>query len=128
MTDFEPVFIPGRPLPKNALTPAIRAGDIVFVSGQVGIDAATGAIAEGDIAAQTRTTLANLRSVLEAADLDLSDVAKTTVFLTRAEDIGAMDAGYREVFGSSFPARSAVVISALARPALLVEIEAIAIR
>ncbi len=127
MTDLERVFIPSRPLPKNALTPAVRAGEALYVSGQVGVDPATGAVAADDIAAQTRTTLANLRTVLEAAGLGLADVAKTTVFVTRAEDLPRMDAAYREAFGDRFPARSAVVVSALARPEMLVEIEAIAV-
>jgi 2-iminobutanoate/2-iminopropanoate deaminase len=110
------------------LTPGIAVGPLVFVSGQVGVDPATGALAGPDVAAQTRQTLENIRAILRAADLGLDDVVKTTVFLTNIADSPAMNAAYAELFGEVPPTRSTVGIAALARPEFLVEIEAIAMR
>jgi 2-iminobutanoate/2-iminopropanoate deaminase len=99
---------------------------MVFVSGQLGIDTAAGAIVDGGIQAQTRTALTNLKSVLESAGSSLEHVVKTTVFLTDMAQFAEMNAIYAEFFTSDFPARSAVQVAALPKGGI-VEVEAIAV-
>ena len=107
---------------------AIDSGHgLVFVSGQLPIDPATGAVPEGGVQAQTRQSLANAKAILEAAGLDLSHVVKTTVFLADMDDFAAMNGVYAEFFGEPFPARSAVAVKTLPKNAR-VEIECIAAR
>ena len=104
------------------LSAAVVSTNLLFISGQI-------ADPEGeakDIGAQTEEALSNLARVLRAAGCAMDEVLKTTVFLTRAEDVGAMNAVYRHHFSEPYPARSTIVVAALARPGLLVEIEAIA--
>ena len=107
---------------------AIDSGHgLVFVSGQLPINPATGAFPEGGVQAQTRQSLANAKAILEAAGLDLSHVVKTTVFLADMDDFAAMNEVYAEFFGEPFPARSAVAVKTLPKNAR-VEIECIAAR
>ena len=107
---------------------AIDSGHgLVFVSGQLPINPATGAFPEGGVQAQTRQSLANAKAILEAAGLDLSHVVKTTVFLADMDDFAAMNGVYAEFFGEPFPARSAVAVKTLPKNAR-VEIECIAAR
>ena len=108
------------------LSPAIAYDNLVFVSGQLPIDLATGDLAEG-IAAQTKASLANLKIVLEAAGASLDSVLKTTVFLKNMDDFGAMNSVYAEAFPNNPPARSAIEVARLPKDAL-VEIEAVAAR
>lgn len=105
---------------------AIRSGSLVFTSGQVALDPATGQIVAGGIDAQTRQVLSNLSRVLEAAGSGLTNVAKTTVFLQDMSDFGSMNEIYAEFFGDHRPARSTVAAAALPKGALI-EIEAVAI-
>lgn len=98
---------------------------IVFVSGQLPIDPATGAFPEGGVKEQTRQSLTNAKAILEAAGLSLANVVKTTVFLADMGDFGAMNEVYAEFFKAPFPARSAVAVKTLPKGAL-VEIECIA--
>ena len=105
---------------------AIVAGGLVFVAGQLGIDAASGQVVEGGIGAQTERVFANLRAILEAAGSSLDAVVKTTVFLTNLDDFGGMNEVYAASIGSTPPARSTVEIGRLPAGAL-VEIEAIAL-
>lgn len=105
---------------------AIVAGTLVFCSGQIPLDPATGQIAAGDIGAQTRRVLANLGAVLGAAGASLSDVVKTTVYLADMGDFAAMNVVYGEFFSSPAPARSTIQASRLPRDARL-EIDAIAV-
>ena len=103
----------------------ISAGELVFVSGQLPIDPATGVMPE-DIASQTRQSLCNLKSILEAAGSGMDKVCKTTVFLQDMNDFAAMNQVYEEAFGEgAYPARSAVAVAKLPKGAS-VEIEAIA--
>lgn len=106
---------------------AIDAGALVFVSGQLPIDPATGAFPEGGVQAQTRQSLLNAKAVLEAAGLSLENVVKTTVFLADMADFAAMNEIYAQFFTAPFPARSAVAVKTLPKSAL-VEIEVIASR
>ena len=105
----------------------VPAGNMVFVSGQVGRNA-QGEVAKGDIRAQTRQALENVRSVLEAAGATLDDVAKVTVFVTNvAEQYAPIHEVRAEFFKKDYPASTLVEIKALAGPDLLIEIEAIAV-
>lgn len=104
---------------------AIEIGNLVFCSGQLPIDPATGAFPEGGIEAQTRQSLKNAAAILEAAGTDLHHVVKTTVFLASMDDFAAMNGVYAEAFTEPFPARSAVAVKTLPKGAL-VEIECVA--
>lgn len=104
---------------------AVRTGQLVFTSGQLGLIPETGALAEGGIEAQTRQALTNLSKVLEAAGLPMRHVVKTTVFLADMSDFAAMNAVYATFFSEPFPARSAVAVKSLPKGAL-VEIECVA--
>ncbi|MGF1598586.1 MAG: RidA family protein [Acidimicrobiales bacterium] len=97
--------------PVGPYTPLVEVGDWLVCSGQVGI--ADGAIVDGGLEAELRQALANLASLLEGAGASLSDVVKTTVFLTDMDDYGEMNRVYVEVFGDHRPARSAVAVAAL---------------
>jgi len=103
----------------------ICAGNLVITSGQLPIDPATGAFAEGGIEEQTRQSLKNVEAVLAAAGLGMADVIKTTVFLKDMNDFAAMNEVYATFFTANPPARSAVEVARLPKDAL-VEIEAIA--
>jgi 2-iminobutanoate/2-iminopropanoate deaminase len=104
---------------------AIRSGDFVFCAGQVAIDPATGALVAGDAAEQTRQVMRNLSAVLEAADLSLAHIVKTTIFLVSMDDFAAVNAVYAESFAADPPARATIAVAALPLGAR-VEIEAIA--
>ncbi len=104
---------------------AIEANGLVFVSGQIPLDPATGAFIPGGVEAQAEQSLKNLKAVLEAAGCSLADVVKTTVFLTNMGDFAAVNEVYARFFTAECPARSAVQVGALPKGAL-VEIEAIA--
>lgn len=111
--------------PKLPFSPAIKAGDYIFVSGQVGYqDPKTGEEVKG-IEAQTRQCLENLKQVLVAAVSALSDVVKVTVFLRNADDFVKMNEVYQSLFAEERPARSTVV-TGLIRPNMLIEVECIA--
>lgn len=105
---------------------AVQAGNTVYVSGQLPIDPATGAFAGEDIRAQTRQSLTNIRSILEAVDADMSKVVKTTVLLKNIADFAAMNEVYAEFFAAPYPARAAFQVAALPKDAL-VEIECVAV-
>ena len=105
---------------------AVRAGNLVFASGQIPIDPATGEFVAGGIAEQTEQVLRNLAAVFEAAGVGLNQVVKTTVFLADMEDFAAMNEVYGCFFGEQPPARATVQAARLPRDAK-VEIEAIAV-
>ena len=115
----------------GAIGPYSQAVDsgagLVFVSGQLPIDPATGKIPEGGVAEQTRQSLLNAEAILFAAGLELGNVVKTTVFLADMGDFAAMNEVYATFFAEPFPARSAVAVKTLPKGAL-VEIECIATR
>jgi 2-iminobutanoate/2-iminopropanoate deaminase len=106
---------------------AISVGNFVFCAGQIPLDPATGNLVEGDVTAQTRRVLENLKAVLAAAGVTLSDVVKSTVFLQDMNDFAAMNAVYAEYFAAPFPARSTIQVARLPKDAR-VEIEVIAAR
>jgi 2-iminobutanoate/2-iminopropanoate deaminase len=96
---------PDAPPAAGAYSPAVRAGDFIFVSGQVPKDAATGRI-EGDVAHQTRVVLANLGAVLAAEGATLNDVVSVTAYLADIGEWDAFNAAYSQVFGAPYPART----------------------
>ena len=106
---------------------AIKAGNTIYVSGQLPIDPATGTFAGADIAAQTRQSLTNLKNILKAAGADMCDVVKVTVYLANIADFAAMNEVYAEFFAAPFPARAAFEVACLPKNAL-VEIECIAVK
>jgi len=121
------VSAPSAPKAIGPYSHAIDAAGLIFCSGQTPIDPATGELIEGDIGAQTRRVLQNLQAVLEAANLSLGAIVKTTVFLMDMADFAAMNAVYPEFFPSAPPARSTVQVAGLPKGAR-VEIEAVALR
>jgi 2-iminobutanoate/2-iminopropanoate deaminase len=105
---------------------AVKIGAMVFVSGQIPIDPATGEIVNGDIKAQTRQVLTHLKSILEAAGSSMAKVVKTTVFITNMDNFAHVNDTYAEFFKTQPPARACVEVSRLPKN-VSVEIEAIAI-
>ena len=104
---------------------AVRAGNLVFVSGQLPIDPATGAFPEGCVKCHTRQALNNIKHILEAEGLSMKNVVKTTVLLKNMDDFAAMNEVYATFFTEDCPARAAFQVAKLPKDAL-VEIEAIA--
>lgn len=104
---------------------AIQVGNLVYTSGQIPINPATGVLVEGSIKEQTRQSLTNVKAILEEAGLSMANVVKTTVFLADMADFAAMNDVYSEFFAEPYPARSAVAVKTLPKGAL-VEIEVIA--
>ena len=104
---------------------AIQVGNLVYTSGQIPIDPATGWFVEGGIKEQTRQSLLNVKAILEAVGLAMANVVKTTVFMADMGDFADMNAVYAEFFTEPFPARSAVAVKSLPKGAL-VEIEVVA--
>ena len=104
---------------------AIQVGNLVYTSGQIPVNPATGVFIEGGIKEQTRQSLTNVKAILEEAGLSMSNVVKTTVFMADMNDFADMNAVYAEFFAEPYPARSAVAIKTLPKGAL-VEIEVIA--
>ncbi|MCW5878542.1 MAG: RidA family protein [Anaerolineales bacterium] len=121
----EPVFPAGALKPIGPYTPAIRSGDFVFASGQIGVDPATGSFPEGGVAAQAEQMFKNLKTLLEGAGAGFDQVVKTTLFLTDMNDFAAVNEIYAQHFNEPFPARSTIQVAALPGGAL-VELEAIA--
>ena len=104
---------------------AIQVGNLLYTSGQIPVDPATGAFVEGGVKEQTRQSLTNVKAILEEAGLQMSNVVKTTVFMANMNDFADMNAVYAEFFSEPYPARSAVAVKTLPKGAL-VEIEVIA--
>jgi 2-iminobutanoate/2-iminopropanoate deaminase len=103
---------------------AVKVGNLLFVSGQLPIDPATGVMADKSIMSQTRQSLLNLKAIIEAAAMNLDNVVKVSVFLSDMNDFSGMNEVYATFFNSPFPARVAVEVSRLPKDALI-EIEAI---
>lgn len=120
-----PVSTPQAPAAIGPYSQAIKAGGMVFVSGQLPIDPATGNFAEGGIKELTRQSLTNMQAILSEAGLSMANVVKTTVFLADMADFAEMNEVYAEFFKAPFPARSAVAVKTLPKGAR-VEVECIA--
>jgi len=125
---MKPIQTEKAPVAIGPYSQAIDSGaGLVFVSGQLPIDPATGTFPEGGVQEQTRQSLTNAKAILEAAGIGLQNVVKTTVFLADMGDFAAMNEVYAQFFSAPFPARSAVAVKTLPKGAL-VEIECIAAR
>ena len=122
---METIIAPKAPAALGPYSAAIKVGELIFTSGQIPADPATGEIAPGGIAQQTEQSLKNLSAVLEAAGSGLDQVIKTTCFLTDMADFAAFNAAYGKYFSDHKPARSTVAVKALPKGAL-VEIECVA--
>lgn len=127
MGEIERIFPADTPTPRGPYSPAVRAGDFVFVSGQGPVDPASDTMSYGDIQHETRMTLNNVKRILEAAGVSMRDVVKCSVFLRDGKDFAAMNEVYREFFGEQKPARTTVAV-AFADPTMKVEIDCIAYR
>jgi 2-iminobutanoate/2-iminopropanoate deaminase len=121
----ESVSSPLAPRPVGPYSAALRSTNLLFVSGQVPLDPTSGRMVEGDIAAQTRRVLENVRALLDAANLSFAHVVRTTVFLADMNDFQAMNEVYASFFQEPYPARSTVQAARLPRDARI-EIDAIA--
>ena len=119
------VASPKAPKAIGPYSAALRAGQLLFVSGQIPLDPDGGTIIDGDIGQQTRQVLRNITALLEAGGLSLNHVVRTTVFLADMNDFGAMNEVYRSFFSEPYPARSTVQAARLPRDARI-EIDVIA--
>ena len=126
MTQRHAISASGAPAALGPYSHAIGHGDLVFCSGQLGLDPATGDLMDG-VEAQAERALSNLAAVLDAAGMGLADVVKTTIFLADMGDFPTVNAVYGRFFPEPYPARSTVQVAALPKGGL-VEIEAVAAR
>jgi 2-iminobutanoate/2-iminopropanoate deaminase len=124
---MEAIKTSGAPAAIGPYSQATKSGQMVFMSGQIALDPATGAMVEGDVTAQAVRVLENLGAVLQAAGCGFGDVVRTTIYLRDMRDFQAVNAVYARYFAEPFPARATVSVAGLPRDAL-VEIDAIAAR
>src|SRR5579872_1994360 len=116
----------GVAIPRGPYSPAVRAGDFLYVSGQVPVDPETNKPVLGDIQVETRQVLGNIKVILEGCGASVADVVKCQVYLTDVKEFAAMNEVYAEFFGEAKPARTTVAIAALPLPGAKIEIDAIA--
>ena len=121
----EEFTVAGMAPPISHYCDAVRFGDLLFISGIVGVDERGRVVGEGDAARQTRQLFENMKKVLDAAGASFADVLKVTVFLTNIDDRARINPVRQEFFGAARPASTLVEVSKLVRPDLLVEIEAV---
>ena len=127
MSGREEIRVPALATPISHYTDAVRAGDLLFVSGCVPVDGEGRLVGGDDVAAQTRQVLANIGAVLAAAGGTFADVVKVTVYLTDIADRARINPVRQEFFGDARPASTLVEVSALATPGAKVEIDAVAL-
>jgi 2-iminobutanoate/2-iminopropanoate deaminase len=120
-----PVSSPEAPKAIGPYSPAVRAGQLLFVSGQVAIDPATGNMVEGDVVAQARRVLDNVGALLQAGNRSFADVVRTTIYLADMNDFGKVNEVYGTYFTEPYPARATVQVARLPKDAK-VEIDVIA--
>lgn len=123
----EQINTANAPAAVGPFSQAVKAGDMIFVSGQLPIDPATGLFAGDDIVSQARQSLDNVAAVLKEAGYDMADVVKTTVLLKNMDDFTVMNGIYAEYFTEPYPARAAFEVVRLPKDALI-EVEAIAVK
>lgn len=119
------ISTPKAPAAIGPYSQAIQVGNLIYTSGQIPIDPATGQLVEGGIKEQTRQSLNNIQAILQEAGLTMASVVKTTVFMADMADFADMNSVYAEFFTEPYPARSAVAVKTLPKNAL-VEIEVVA--
>ena len=120
------ISAPDAPKAMGAYSPAIKAGNLLFVSGQIPIDPASGALIDGDITAQTEQVMKNLGALLRAAGVGFEHVVRTTVFLADMNDFAAMNEVYSRHVAAPPPARATVQVARLPRD-VKIEVDAIAV-
>jgi 2-iminobutanoate/2-iminopropanoate deaminase len=125
MSDINRIFPSDTPTPRGPYSPAVVAGDFIYVSGQGPIDPVVDKFSFGDIQHETRITLNNVKRILTAAGASLNDVVKCNVYLRDGNDFAAMNEVYTEFFGDQRPARTTVAV-AFADPTMKVEIDCVA--
>ncbi|MGB2952185.1 MAG: RidA family protein [Gaiellaceae bacterium] len=123
----EEIRVAGQPEPISHYAHAVRAGDLVFISGCVPVDAEGLLVGGGDVVAQARQVFRNIEAVLTAAGASFADVAKVTVYLTSVEDRPKINPVRQEFFGEARPASTLVEVSRLAIPGAKIEVEAVAV-
>lgn len=119
------IHAPGAPKAMGAYSPAIKSGNLVFVSGQIPLDPSTGQLVDGDMATQTDRVMKNLVAVLAGAGLDFSHVVRTTVFISDMNEFGAMNEVYATYVVDPPPARATVQVARLPRD-VKIEVDCIA--
>jgi 2-iminobutanoate/2-iminopropanoate deaminase len=122
----EAIAPPGGPRALGPYSPAIRAGNLLFLSGQIPINPATGELVQGDIAAQTDQVMRNVGALLNAAGAGFEHVVRTTVFMADLTEFDGMNAVYTKYVGAPPPARATVQVARLPRD-VKIEIDAIAV-
>jgi 2-iminobutanoate/2-iminopropanoate deaminase len=126
MSNWTPVYLPDEfPRPKGPYSPAVRAGDFIYVSGQTPRDPMSGEVMGGDAATQTRFTLSNVKRILEQAGATMRDVVSVTIYLQSMADWTTVNGAYTDYFASPYPSRTAVGCDLRD---ILVEINAVAYR
>jgi 2-iminobutanoate/2-iminopropanoate deaminase len=123
---IERISPPGAPAPRGPYSPAVKAGDYIFVAGQVPIDPITQQVITGDVQVETRQVLTNIKNILAGCGASMEDVVRCGVYLINADDFQAMNEVYAEFFGVAKPARSTIVVAALPLKDAKIEIDAIA--
>ena len=127
MTARREYRVEGLPEPFSHYTDAVRAGNLLFVSGCVALDAEGKLVGEGDVVAQARQVFTNIGLCLSAAGATFADVVKVTTFLTDVNDRAQVNPVRQEFFGDAKPASTLVEVSALVLPEFLIEVEAVAV-
>lgn len=125
MADLKAVQTDGAPAAIGPYSQGVISGGFLFTAGQIALDPATGELVEGDIDVQAERVLDNLSAIIKAAGASMTDVVKTTVFLTDMSDYAAVNEVYARYFSEPFPARAAVAVAHLPKGVRL-EIEAVA--
>jgi 2-iminobutanoate/2-iminopropanoate deaminase len=126
MSGRQAISAPGAPAPIGPYSPALRAGNLLFVSGQIALDPATGNLVPGDVTAQAEQVMKNLSALLAAGGATFADVVKTTIYLADLGDFAAVNEVYGRHLGSPAPARATVEVPRLPKDAR-VEIDAVAV-
>ncbi|HWC03413.1 MAG TPA: RidA family protein [Methylomirabilota bacterium] len=127
MSAHTPLNPAGLPAPISHYSNGVKAGDTIYVAGQVALDGEGRLVGPGDVVAQTRQALENIQRVLAAGGATLDDVVKVTVYLANVDDRARVNEVRKAYFGANRPASTLVEVSRLALPGLLVEIEAVAV-
>jgi len=123
---IERIYPPGAPAPRGPYSPAVRAGDCIYVAGQICIDPVSGRVELGDVQSETRRVLTNIKNILEGCGASMNDVVRCGVYLIDAGDFQAMNEVYAEFFGDAKPARTTIIVAALPLKDAKVEIDAVA--
>lgn len=123
---IERVSPAGAPAPRGPYSPGVKAGDCVYVAGQIAIDPISGEAKLGDIKSETRQALTNVKNILAGCGATLSQVVRCGVYLTDAKDFQPMNEVYAEFFGDAKPARTTIIVAALPLAGAKVEVDAIA--